>query len=300
MEQFLPAALESSIAQTHRALQILVVDDGSRDGTAAVAKTFAARDSRICLLQKPNGGLSSARNHGLDFATGKFVAFLDGDDFWHPAKVERHLAHFAANRSLGVSYSGTRFVNMNGAPMFHSRVPKTHSISKYYLYCRNPITNGSNAVFLREIFDYHRFDESLSNNQDVDCWLRIAFAPPAHWAFGGVPEVLTFYRVNMSGLSNDFSKHYECARRVWEKSKSYAPEIAAEFASLAEAFQLRFYARRAISARDLSSARKYIRLALAKDARIFFREPIQTAATLLAALAPPGLFRALGGLGSSR
>jgi glycosyltransferase involved in cell wall biosynthesis len=286
MEAFLPAALNSLLAQTAGNLQILVIDDGSSDGSANVAKEFAARDPRIQLFQKVNGGLSSARNYGLDRATGEFVAFLDGDDFWHPEKVERHLLHFAHHSKIGISYSATQFVGMDGRSLRHSRKPKMARLSPYYLYCRNPITNGSNAVFRREIFDHHRFDETLPNNQDVDCWLRIAFAPPACWEFGGIPERLTYYRVNSGGLSHDFSKHYECARRVWEKSKSYAPEIATQFAGLAEAFQLRFYARRAISARDFQAARSYLRLALEKDARILLREPVQTLVTLLVSLLP--------------
>lgn len=290
--EYLPTALESLIEQTYRNLEILVIDDGSHDESVAVTKAFAERDSRIRLFQKTNGGAGSARNFGIDHATGKYVAFLDGDDFWHPSKVEFHMRHFAANPDLGVSYSGTKFVGADGKPLPHARVPKTSGLSPYYLYCRNPITNGSNAVFLREIFDFHRFDESLPHSEDVDCWLRVAFAPPARWKFGGIPEKLTYYRVHTSSKSHKFSKHYESAKRIWEKSKEYAPEAASQFASLAEAFLLRFYARRAISAKDDAAARRYLRDAFTKDARILLREPLQTAVTLLAAMMPLSLLKA--------
>ena len=84
-EAFLAETLASVCGQTYAALEILVVDDGSKDRTAEIAREFAARDQRVRLVQKPNGGLSSARNFGLDHATGKYVAFVDGDDLWAPA-----------------------------------------------------------------------------------------------------------------------------------------------------------------------------------------------------------------------
>lgn len=286
--RFLSQTLDSLRSQTYRNLEILVIDDGSIDETASIAKAFAERDERMVLLRKFNGGLASARNFGLDHASGKYVAFIDGDDFWAPGKVEKHVAHLEADGGVGISYSGTQYVDSAGEPLRHCRLPKTRSISAYYLYCRNPITTGSTAVFRREVFDYHRFDErmvgALGGNEDVDCWLRIAFAPPRKWKFEGIPELLTFYRINPSGLSHDFDRHLASARYTWAKSFAYAPEIAARYAQLAEAFQLRFYARRAIASKQFTAARRFIWLALRTDPRILIREPAHTGVTLLAAL----------------
>ena len=83
-EAFLPETLGSVCGQTYRELEILVVDDGSKDRTADIAREFAARDPRVRLVQKPNGGLSSARNFGIDHARGKYLSFVDGDDLWVP------------------------------------------------------------------------------------------------------------------------------------------------------------------------------------------------------------------------
>ena len=80
VEDYLPACLDSILAQTFRDFELIVVDDGTRDGCPAIMDAYAARDARIRLLHKENGGLSSARNAGLDVARGEYVAFVDSDD----------------------------------------------------------------------------------------------------------------------------------------------------------------------------------------------------------------------------
>jgi glycosyltransferase involved in cell wall biosynthesis len=286
-EAFLAETLESVCGQTYRQLEILVVDDGSKDRTAEIAREFSARDPRVRLVQKPNGGLSSARNAGIDHAIGKYISFVDGDDLWVPSKIEKHVAHLEGDETIGVSYSATQFINTAGGNL-HRRFPKMRNLSEYDLFCRNPITTGSTAVFRREIFDHHRFDETLFGYEDVDCWLRIAFAPPAKWRFEGIPELLTLYRVHTQSLSNKYDQQHESAVRAWKKSFDYAPEQARRFARLAEAFQLRFYARRAIASRNFPAARHFVWRAIRTDRRILWREGLRTWVTALASLVPLG------------
>ena len=90
-ELYLADCLESLIRQTHRELEILVVDDGSTDGSATLSERFAGKDGRIRLLRKENGGVSSARNLGLDEAKGEYVAFVDADDWILPDMLETQL-----------------------------------------------------------------------------------------------------------------------------------------------------------------------------------------------------------------
>src|SRR5689334_9621809 len=96
-ERYLAEALDSILAQTHRPLQAIVADDGSTDGTAAVA---AAYGDRVLVLRQANAGPAAARNLGLAAARGEYVAFLDADDLWHPRKLERQLARFRARPQL--------------------------------------------------------------------------------------------------------------------------------------------------------------------------------------------------------
>src|SRR5918999_4707877 len=88
VEGFLRECLESVAAQTVGDLEVVMVDDGSTDGSAAIAREFAERDSRFRLLSQPNAGLSAARNTGIEAAEGEFLAFLDGDDVLPPNAYE--------------------------------------------------------------------------------------------------------------------------------------------------------------------------------------------------------------------
>lgn len=73
-------SIDSVLAQTHRQLELILVDDGSRDGSAAIMDAYAARDTRVVAVRQPNGGVAAARNRGLQEARGTHVAFLDSDD----------------------------------------------------------------------------------------------------------------------------------------------------------------------------------------------------------------------------
>ena len=91
-EAFLPRCIESVQSQSLANWELLLVDDGSTDGSAAVCRQFAESDQRIRLLQKPNGGASSAKNHGIGHASGEWLIFLDSDDFWtEPTALQRLL-----------------------------------------------------------------------------------------------------------------------------------------------------------------------------------------------------------------
>jgi glycosyltransferase involved in cell wall biosynthesis len=96
-ELYLGEALESILNQTYRPLEVIVVDDGSTDGTAAVAASYG---DRVRYFRQNNGGAPTARNLGLSVATGEFVAFLDSDDLWHPGKLKRQMASFEARPEL--------------------------------------------------------------------------------------------------------------------------------------------------------------------------------------------------------
>lgn len=92
----LDATLASVRAQTHRALEIIVVDDGSKDDSPSIAGRHAAEDHRVRLLRKPNGGVADARNHGIRASSGAFIAPIDSDDLWAPTKIEKQLAALRA------------------------------------------------------------------------------------------------------------------------------------------------------------------------------------------------------------
>jgi len=84
VEQYLPRCVDSILAQTYENLEVILVDDGAKDNSGAICDAYVARDPRVRVIHKENGGLSSARNRGLDAATGEYIAFVDSDDWITP------------------------------------------------------------------------------------------------------------------------------------------------------------------------------------------------------------------------
>ena len=102
----LAETLRSALRQTHAELEVIVVDDGSKDGTRAMAESFAAEDPRVRVISKANAGVAAARNTGIDAARGDFIAPLDADDLWHPDKLRLQLERFTNGPpSLGLVYN---------------------------------------------------------------------------------------------------------------------------------------------------------------------------------------------------
>ena len=91
VQQYLPQCLESVCNQTYSRIEIIVVDDGSKDTSGTIADEYAEKDERITVIHKANGGLSSARNEGIDHAKGEYYLFVDSDDYIDPETVERLL-----------------------------------------------------------------------------------------------------------------------------------------------------------------------------------------------------------------
>ena len=91
VKSFLPEALDSLLAQTYQKLEIILVDDGSNDGSEKICDAFAKNDGRIRVIHKQNEGVSAARNTGLSVMHGEVVAFLDSDDAFHPEFVRTML-----------------------------------------------------------------------------------------------------------------------------------------------------------------------------------------------------------------
>ena len=127
-ERYLKKAIDSVVGQSYTDLQIVLIDDGSRDGGGGICDSFAAADSRITAIHKPNGGVSSARNAGLDIAKGEYIIFLDSDDYLEPFAVTSLLkiaADTGADMVLGTvstdmtgsatEQSGSEVKNFKGA-----------------------------------------------------------------------------------------------------------------------------------------------------------------------------------------
>ncbi|SFE00956.1 glycosyltransferase family 2 protein [Roseivivax sediminis] len=292
-EATLDETLRSLVAQSFRDLEIVVVDDGSSDRTPAIARSIG--DPRIRLVQQPNRGLAGARNSGIHAAKGEFVGFCDADDLWRPTKLARHVAHLDASPQVGLSYSGSELIDADGRSTGLAQRPRLSGVTAAHVFKRNPVGNGSAPVFRRAALDAIAwrpaqetardwwFDETFRQSEDIECWLRLALT--TDWDIAGVPGLLTRYRVAPGGLSAALDRQYDSWERMVAKLTPLAPDFMARHAPAARAYQLRYLARRAVSAGDADAALARLRAAFAASLRPAFEEPVKTGVTAAATLA---------------
>ena len=174
-EETLAETLESVLAQTHTALDVVVVDDGSTDDTRQIAETFAQRDPRVRVLSRPNGGVARARNTGIAATTAEFVAPVDADDLWHPKKIARQLAVMrAGGPELGFVYTPFRNIDKQSRVIGNSGIGPFHGWVYLRLILLNFVGNGSSLLIRRVVLeDVGGYDLTLHEQglQGAEDWL---------------------------------------------------------------------------------------------------------------------------------
>ena len=203
--QTIARAVESALGQTVRPYEILVVDDGSPDDVASATKEFG---SSVTLIRKPNGGAASARNLGIEHAQGEWIAFLDADDYWEPAKLERQLAVSEGVGLVGgmwfMEYPGKpRCVGEVEDPEFFGRVFKPQGAEAFHVAMN--IMSGA-VLVRRKVLGDHRFVAGLEPAEDRDLWIRLVASTNIYF----VPEPLATYVQLSDSLSNSDSDR-DCA-----------------------------------------------------------------------------------------
>lgn len=289
-EKYVADAVKSVLMQTYENLEILIIDDGSPDGSFEVCQSFD--DSRIKIIRQENRGLSGARNTGIRHAVGDYLAFLDADDMWLPEKLEKHVQHLDNSSTIGVSFSRSAFISEAGQHLNIYQMSKLKDIKPSELLYFNPLGNGSSGVFRKEVFEEISFTDDSSKTdeccyfdtnfimyEDLECWLRIAIK--TNWQFQCIPEALTLYRVNPKGLSANFLEGIKHWEKLDEKVNSYAPELLDQWKQLAMAYRMISLAREAVRKQNGSMAVKLINRSLAYNWRIVFLDPFPTIYTLI-------------------
>ena len=278
-EHFVAAAIESVLAQTYRSFELVIVNDGSPDGSAGVISRFLPHP-QIRYVEQPNAGVAAARNTGLANAKGAFIALLDQDDLWLPTKLERQIVYLGAHPEVGLVHSRVECIDAAGRPC-----PCTGAIAVYPLagLCAGRLLLGNGiaplTVLIRRscLDEVGGFDQRFAPADDWELWLRIARSQ----ALGFMDEVTARYRVHDQMVSKDLSRMQQTVLSIMDSICERFPEVAqsvrAEEFALARGRSLRLVAE----ALDRCGRRA--------EARSFWRETYRTCGDVDALLALLGM-----------
>ncbi|HEX6463960.1 MAG TPA: glycosyltransferase family A protein [Vicinamibacterales bacterium] len=255
-------AIRSALAQTFTDFELIVVDDGSKDGTAAVVKELALRDARIKLVQQSNRGLAGARNSGLRASRGEFLALLDSDDLWEPTFLAEQLAILAAHAEIDI-VTGNAWI-LGGAN--HGQPARPHPDPRPTPYLAAMIGDEW-SVFIMSVFRRHvytkigPFDESMRSNEDYDFWLRAAVGG---LKFARNDQPLGHYRIRSDSLSASDVRMLRGILHVYTKLRPVIAELPEEMSILQQQI-MRFESellaaetRLALEIADFEAAREHL------------------------------------------
>ena len=216
--RYLPQAIGSVLRQTCPDFELVIVDDGSTDNTAEVVKPFLKADPRVRYTYQKNAGLSAARNTGIRNARTPFLAFLDADDEWEPAFLERCLAKMAVlPETFGLIACLSQYIDQKGCHLQTARRDKRaeREILQKDLILKTRF--GADSVLVRrEAFDQcGLFDETLRSSEDRDMWIRIAGRFRIHY----LPESLVRVRKHEENMSRNGDRMRENMRKALQKAR---------------------------------------------------------------------------------
>ena len=216
-EKYVAEAIESALTQTYHFIEIIVVNDGSTDGTMLVLRSFG---DQIKVIDQVNGGVAKARNAGLAAAEGEYIAFLDADDVWLPGKVSAQVRSLDANPDVGACYVAWHVWSTDIDGIFRRPEPIIEYVDPIHI---NIVKSG--FIYGRLIFDCEmltttvmirssivrkigKFNNDLKCGEDYDYWLRLSQITKIN----SLSCVYALYRVVVGSASRRApSQNYELA-----------------------------------------------------------------------------------------
>jgi glycosyltransferase involved in cell wall biosynthesis len=216
----LPAAIESLRRQTWADFEIVIVDDGSKDGTAGVIAELAARDPRVRGFAKPNGGIADTLNFGFARTRGKYVTWNSDDNYYHPRALETMVRHLEQRPEVAFVYTDARDVDAEGRELRASVGGPPEDLRKY-------CTIRGCLLYRREVNEVvGPYDPRWPTVQDYNFYRRALERVRIEY----IPEVLYDYTVHQASMSGphiacvrEFGRHQdEFARSARERRRNWA------------------------------------------------------------------------------
>ena len=289
VERYVAESVRSVLSQSHKNLELIIVDDGGTDNSIGICEELA--DSRTRIIKQNNTGLAGARNTGILNSSGPLVALIDSDDLMLPGKLDAHVAHFFCNPEIGVSYASSVLINEESRDMGIRQVPKAGPVTPEDVFCGKVILNGSVPVFRREMLLKSAltepsqgrpwcFDETLRRTEDVEAWVRIALRSPMRWE--AIPGEYTAYRITDNSLSADVEQQLASWETAIRRIELYAPDFIKQYSGKARAWEMRYLARRCFQMKQPARGLNLMHRALMSYPAMVIKEPKKTLMTLAA------------------
>ena len=215
---FLPAAIDSILAQTFSDFELIVVDDGSSDNSGVLLDQYAARDGRVRTIRRPNRGLTRSLNEAAARARGILLARMDGDDLSMPDRLARQVAHLGRHSDCVTVGGQGLFIDQDGWPVGPWRVPIEHdAIDRQHLAGFGGGIIHPAAMIRREAFErVGGYDEAIPAAQDYDLWLRLAEVG----RLANLPDVVLQYRLHLlSVTSTRRAEQTQCLVEVCRRAR---------------------------------------------------------------------------------
>jgi glycosyltransferase involved in cell wall biosynthesis len=230
--KFLTESVDSVICQTYTNWECLVIDDGSIDNTKEIAEKLAEKDARVRYFYKPNGGLSSARNYGIERATGDFLCFLDADDLFDKKKIEAQLSVFDEDSSADIVYGNAMFFKDNLQNLYSGKnYSKKSELSTFSgrglkllaLLSRSNITVVSAPLIKKSVFSKAgNFDIAYKSYEDWHFWTKCALVG-CSFVYCEWPEVCTYIRFGHESMMSDSGKMLRAGIQLRKFMASHLP-----------------------------------------------------------------------------
>jgi glycosyltransferase involved in cell wall biosynthesis len=215
-ERWLVQTIESVINQTFVDWELLIVDDGSNDGTAQIIQQFVTLDARISGFHQTNGGVAIARNHGFKKSRGAFLAFLDADDIWLSDNLELKLNKFTAG-DFGLVHSDAGVISSLGQLSEQILTGREGMLLNDMLAWKETQVPGPSSILVkREVLEsVGLFDEQLSTSADQDFFIRVA----AKYTIGRVTKITWHYRIHENNMHKNIARMEHDVLIVFQKAR---------------------------------------------------------------------------------
>lgn len=238
-EKYIVNALQSVLNQTYRDIEVIVINDGSTDGTEALVKTLQESDCRIKLHSILNRGRAGARNYGIEYSKGTWLAFLDADDFWYANKLEMQYQKYEKDDAVGLVYSERTWVDEFGAPL--DAQPQKYNLPEGSIFLNlvegNYLCTSTVLIKKSIATQAGAFDEGagFKNCQDYDLWIRASVITKA--AVLKIP--LCYYRLHDENAHKNIKSRYVGMRSCMNRLRDVANVHFSNDTALPEKIDLR-------------------------------------------------------------